>query len=38
MIFSDDRTYALPDVYCKIFSGKNLVHNTEEQPIKDWTS
>lgn len=36
-IFSDDGTDALPDVYVKIFAGKNPLHNTEAQPIKDWT-
>src|SRR5882672_3695862 len=35
--FSDGGADALPDVFLKIFVGKNVVYNTEAQPIKNWT-
>ncbi|HEY6400326.1 MAG TPA: hypothetical protein VI479_02880, partial [Blastocatellia bacterium] len=35
--FSDGGADVQPDVYLKVFVGKNVVYNTEAQPIKNWT-
>ena len=35
--FSDKGEDPKPDLYVKIYSGRALIHTTEEAPINDWT-
>jgi len=35
--FNDGGVDTWPDVYLKVFAGKNVVYNTEAQPIMNWT-